>query len=258
LKFLITLGVIAASIASDAAASDSPDEPVGSDPLLTAPPASLSTVEIAALQARLADFADLGHYRADNERLSRTKAVTPRVVFFGDSITDNWFAVPGVASVPGYVNRGISGQTTPQLLLRFRQDVIDLQPALVFILAGTNDIAGNTGASTLSMIEDNLRSMTELAKANHIKVILASVLPAADYPWRPGLRPAAKVRALNAWIKTYAQSTGATYLDFHSRLTNAQGGMDPEFAADGVHPSPAGFAVMTPLARRAIDETLAK
>ncbi len=258
MKFVVTLVVIVASIASHAAASDSPDEPVGIDSRLTVPPASLTTVEIAALQARLSDFADLARYRADDERLSRTKAVKPRVVFFGDSITDNWFGVPGVASVPEYVNRGISGQTTPQLLLRFRQDVIDLHPTLVLILAGTNDIAGNTGASTLSMIEDNLRSMTELAKANHIKVILASLLPAADYPWRPGLRPAAKVRAVNEWIKTYARSAGAIYLDFYSRLTNAQGGMDPEFAADGVHPTPAGFDVMTALARRAIDETLAR
>ncbi len=258
MKFLTNLLVIAASISSHAAASDSPDEPVGIDPLLTAPPASLSTAEIASLQARLADFADLRRYRADDERLSRTKADKPRVVFFGDSITDNWFGVPGVASVPEYINRGISGQTTPQMLLRFRQDVIDLHPALVLILAGTNDIAGNSGASTLPMIEDNLRSMTELAKANHIKVILASLLPAADYPWRPGLRPAAKVRAVNDWIKTYARSTGVTYLDFYSRLTNAQGGMDPEFAADGVHPTPAGFDVMTALARPAIEATLAR
>jgi lysophospholipase L1-like esterase len=244
----------------DVAASGSTAEPVGIDPLFTAPAASLSAGEVAALQARLADFAQLGHYRVDDERLSRTKAVAPRIVFLGDSITDNWSSSGGMIFSPGktYLNRGISGQTTAQMLLRFRQDVINLHPAAVLILAGTNDIAGNTGASTLPMIEDNLRSMTELAKSNHIRVILASLLPVSDYSWRPGLRPAAKVRSLNAWIKRYAQSVGATYLDFHSVLTNAQGGMDAALASDGVHPTDAGYAIMTALARRAIDETLAR
>jgi len=128
----------------------------------------------------------------------------------------------------------------------------------VVILAGTNDIAGNTGAATLQMIEDNLRSMVELAKANQIRVVLASLLPASDYPWRRGLQPAAKVRAVNAWIERYARSVGATYVDFYSRLTNAQGGMDAVFAADGVHPTAAGYAVMTSLAVPAIDQALAK
>jgi lysophospholipase L1-like esterase len=235
-------------------------EPVGIDELLTAPPASLLPEQVAALQSRLADFAQLGHYRADDERLSHTKTAAPRIVFLGDSITDNWSGSAGTTFSWGktHINRGISGQTTAQMLLRFRQDVVDLHPAAVLILAGTNDIAGNTGASTLPMIEDNLRSMTELAKSNHIRVILASLLPVSDYPWRPGLRPAAKVRSLNAWIKQYAGAVGATYLDFHSALANAEGGMDAALAADGVHPTDAGFAVMTPLAQRAIDETLAK
>ena len=244
----------------DVAADRSTAEPVGIDPLLTAPPASLSPAEIGALQARLADFAQLGHYRADDERLSHTQTATPRIAFLGDSITDNWISDAGTVFSPGktYINRGISGQTTAQMLLRFRQDVINLNPAAVLILAGTNDIAGNTGASTLPMIEDNLRSMTELAKSNHIRVILASLLPVSDYSWRPGLRPAAKVRSLNTWIKRYAQSVGATYLDFHSALSNAQGGLDAALAGDGVHPTAAGFAIMTPLAQRAIDKTLAR
>jgi lysophospholipase L1-like esterase len=144
------------------------------------------------------------------------------------------------------------------MLLRFRQDVIGIHPAVVVILAGTNDIAGNTGATTSTMIEDNLRSMVELASANQIRVVLASLLPASDYPWRPGLQPAARVRALNAWIEHYAQSVGATYVDFHSRLTNAQGGMDAVFAADGVHPSAAGYAIMTSLALPAIDQALGR
>jgi lysophospholipase L1-like esterase len=243
-----------------AASSSHSEPPVGIDELLTAPPASLSPEQVAALQSRLADFAQLTHYRADDERLSRARTAAPRVVFLGDSITDNWSSSAGTTFPWGkaYINRGISGQTTAQMLLRFRQDVIDLHPATVLILAGTNDIAGNTGASTLPMIEDNLRSMTELAKSNHIRVILASLLPVSDYPWRTGLRPAAKVRSLNAWIKRYAGSAGATYLDFYSALTNADGGMDATLAADGVHPTDAGYAVMTPLAQRAIDETLAK
>ena len=244
----------------DVAANPPTAEPVGIDPLFTAPPVSLSPAEVAALQSRLADFAQLGHYRADDERLSHDDRGTARIVFLGDSITDNWFGDAGTVFSPGraYINSGISGQTTAQMLLRFRQDVIDLHPAAVLILAGTNDIAGNTGASTLPMIEDNLRSMTELAKSNHIRVILASLLPVTDYSWRPGLRPAAKVRSLNAWIKQYAQSAGATYLDFYSALTNAQGGMDAALASDGVHPTAAGFAIMTPLAQRAIDKTFAR
>ena len=125
------------------------------------------------------------------------------------------------------------------------------------ILAGTNDIAGNTGLSTPAMIEDNLRSMTELARANGIRVVLASVLPVSDYPWRPGLQPAGKVRALNAWLRDYARGHGAMYLDYHDALANAQGGMDARLAADGVHPTPAGYAVMAPLAEQAIAEALA-
>jgi lysophospholipase L1-like esterase len=136
--------------------------------------------------------------------------------------------------------------------------VIGLHPAAVVILAGTNDIAGNTGLATLHMIEDNFRSMTELAQAHHIRVILASVLPVSDYPWHPGLQPASKVRALNAWLKSYAASNGATYLDYYSALANAQGGMDSRLASDGVHPTPAGYMIMAPLAQRAIERALAK
>jgi lysophospholipase L1-like esterase len=243
-------------------------EVLGTDPLFTAPPASLSAQEISTLQARLADYAQLARYRADDERLAQSPARVPRIVFLGDSITDDWITKEWQDTISHshtppsadreYINRGISGQTTAQMLLRFRQDVIDIHPAVVVILAGTNDIAGNTGATTLTMIEDNLRSMVELAKANRIRVVMASLLPASDYPWRRGLQPAAKVRAVNAWIEEYAHTVGATYVDFHSRLTNAQGGMDAVFAADGVHPTAAGYAVMTNLALPAIDRALAK
>jgi Lysophospholipase L1 and related esterases len=182
------------------------------------------------------------------------------VVFLGDSITDGWGRNKGTSFFPGkpFINRGISGQTTAQMVLRFRQDVIDLHPAAVVILAGTNDIAGNTGLATLPMIEDNVRSMTELAQAHRIRVILASVLPTIDYPWQPGLQPAGKIRALNAWLRRYAAAHGATYLDYYRALATPQGGMRAGLSSDGVHPTPAGYAVMAPLAQQAIERALAR
>ena len=203
------------------------------------------------------DYGQLGRYREANAALRAPAPDENRVVFFGDSITDGWRLDESFPGKP-YVNRGISGQTTAQMLLRFRQDVIGLKPAAVVILAGTNDIAGNTGTATQAMIEDNLQSMAELARAHGIRVVLASVLPVSDYPWRPGLQPADKVRRLNAWIGDYARRSGATYLDYWSALADAQGGMDAKLAADGVHPTPAGYAVMAPLAQKAIDRALAK
>jgi lysophospholipase L1-like esterase len=155
-----------------------------------------------------------------------------------------------------YVGRGISGQTTPQMLVRFRQDVIDLKPKVVVILAGTNDIAGNSGPSTLEMIEDNLKSMTELAQRNGIRVVLSSVLPVYDYPWRSGLEPAPKIVALNDWMKQYAKSVGAVYLDYWTALADARQGMRAEYSADGVHPNEAGYRVMAPLAEAAIREAM--
>jgi lysophospholipase L1-like esterase len=182
-----------------------------------------------------------------------------RVVFFGNSITEAWTPLFG-SMFPGkpYIGRGISGQTTPQMLARFRHDVIDLAPKVVVILAGTNDIAGNTGPSTLEMIEDNLKSMTELAGAHGIRVVLSSVLPVYDYPWRPGLEPAQKIVALNAWMKQYAASAGAVYLDYHTPMADARQGMRAEYSADGVHPNRAGYEVMAPLAEAAIAEALRK
>lgn len=236
------------------------DAPVAADPLFVAPADSLRPEQVRSLQQRLADWPQLGRYREDNAALPPPAKGERRVVFYGDSITDGWGRVQGTVFFPGkpYVNRGISGQTTAQMLLRFRRDVVELKPAAVVILAGTNDIAGNTGVATQAMIEDNLQSMAELARAHGIRVVLASVLPVSDYPWRPGLRPADKVKRLNAWIRDYARRSGATYLDYWSALANAQGGMDSKLAADGVHPTPAGYAVMAPLARKAIDRALAK
>jgi lysophospholipase L1-like esterase len=203
------------------------------------------------------DWPNLQRYRDANAKLSSPVKNETRVVFLGNSITEGW--APYFAKMfPGkpYIGRGIGGQTTPQLLVRFRQDVIDLKPKVVVILAGTNDIAGNTGPSTLEMIEDNLASMAELAKANRIRVVLSSVLPVYDYPWRPGLEPAPKIIALNKWMKDYAKQHGAVYLDYHSAMADARGGMRSELASDGVHPNEAGYRIMAPLAERAIAEAL--
>lgn len=203
------------------------------------------------------DWANLHRYRAANAELGPPKPGENRVVFYGNSITDVW-ATSFPTTFPGkpYVGRGISGQTTPQMLVRFRQDVVALRPKVVVILAGTNDIAGNTGPSSLEMVEDNLASMTEIAKANGIRVVLSSVLPVYDYPWKPGLQPAPKIMALNAWIRQYAASVGATYLDYHSAMKDARDGLPVELAKDGVHPTAAGYAIMAPLAEAAIRSAL--
>jgi len=203
------------------------------------------------------DWASLARYRDANAALGAPKPDEQRVVFFGNSITDAWAKYfPQMFPGKPYVGRGISGQTTPQMLIRFRQDVIALQPAVVVILAGTNDIAGNTGPSTLGMIEDNLVSLVELAKANGIRVVMSSVLPVFDYRWAPGLEPAPKIIALNAWMKTYAESHGVVYLDYHTPMADARGGMKEGISTDGVHPNEAGYRIMAPLVERAIAEAL--
>jgi len=203
------------------------------------------------------DWANLARYREANAALGAPAPGEQRVVFMGNSITQGW-AQHFPAMFPGkpYIGRGISGQTTPQMLVRFRQDVIALRPAVVVILAGTNDIAGNTGPSTLEMIEDNIASMTDLALANGVRVVLSSVLPVFDYPWKPGLEPAPKIVALNAWIRNHAASRGAVYLDYHSVMSDARQGLRAEYSGDGVHPNEAGYRVMAPLAERAIGEAL--
>ena len=212
---------------------------------------------LEADEKRLADWPDLARYRDDNARLGTPKPGEARVVFLGDSITDSWGRDAG-EFFPGkpYVNRGISGQTTPQMLLRFRADVIALKPRVVVILAGTNDIAGNTGPSTPRMIEDNLTSMAELARANGIKIVFASILPAIDYPWRPGMRPADTIRELNAWLKAYCARAGLVYLDYYAALAATDGGLRAGLSADGVHPNAAAYAVMAPLAQKAIEQAL--
>ncbi len=213
--------------------------------------------ESVIARAAAGDWANLARYRDANAALGAPAPGTQRVVFMGNSITEGW-APHFPTHFPGkpYVGRGIGGQTTPQMLVRFRQDVIALHPAAVVILAGTNDIAGNTGPSTLEMIQDNLASMTELAMAHGIRVVLSSVLPVHDYPWRPGLEPAPRIVALNAWIRRYAAERGAVYLDYHSAMADARQGMRDGLAYDGVHPNEAGYRLMAQLAERAIAEAL--
>jgi lysophospholipase L1-like esterase len=204
------------------------------------------------MQKQLEDWPQLSRYAAADASLPASEP--GRVVFYGDSITDAWTRNGG-SFFPGkpYVNRGISGQTTEQMVVRFRQDVIDLHPVTVVILAGTNDIAGNTGPETPEMIEDNFRSMADLARANHIRVVLASVLPASGYPWkRSAGNPAEKIRSLNDWLKSYAAQQGITYLDYYSAMVAPDGGMKPGISIDGVHPNAAGYAIMEPLAEKAL------
>lgn len=250
----VLLTVMCAAPALDAAAVEAP----ASDPLLSAAVETLQPAQVRQMQQRLSDWPQLDHYRQRNAALPAPRAGTPRVVFFGDSITEGWGETDSPRFFPGkgYLNRGISGQTTAQMLLRFRQDVIALQPALVVILAGTNDIAGNTGPASQAMIEDNLHSMVELAQAHGIKVVLASVLPVSAYPWRPGLQPAGQVRALNDALKRYAAENTLVYLDYHAAMQNSAGGLDTELADDGVHPTAAGYARMAPLAEAAIATAL--
>jgi lysophospholipase L1-like esterase len=215
----------------------------------------LSFLMIHALIAQ--DWANLNRFKEENKMAGEPKQNENRVVFMGNSITQMWAEVDSVFFAnKSYINRGISGQTTPQMLLRFRQDVIKLKPKIVVILAGTNDIAGNTGPSTLEMIEDNIAGMAELARVNGIKVILCSVLPAFDYPWAPGKNPVEKIPTLNDWIRQYAEKNGQIYVDYYSPMVDENGGLKKEFSEDGVHPNFAGYAVMVPIIEQALKEAL--
>jgi lysophospholipase L1-like esterase len=212
-------------------------------------------------ELRRADWPNLKRFHDADEKLGASMPGEKRVVFMGDSITQGWVH-HGVPPEPAdtakdYVNRGISGQTTPQMVLRFRQDVIDLKPAAVVIFAGTNDIAGNTGDMTPEQTEENFASMADLAKANGIRVVLCSILPAFDFPWRPGRDPATKIVALNGWIKSYAASHGYVYVDFYAAMVDERGGLPEKLSHDGVHPNPAGYAIMTPLVDAGIAKALA-
>lgn len=205
------------------------------------------------------DWPNLNKYQKQNVQLKPLQSGENRIVFMGDSITEFWSVInPEYFAGKPYVNRGISGQTTPQMLVRFRADVIALKPAVVVILAGINDIAGNTGPATLDMIANNIFSMAELAKANHIKVILCSVLPAYDFSWKPNQNPADKVVALNEMIQNYAEANEILYLDYFSAMADERKGLPALYSNDEVHPNKTGYQVMAPLAEKAIIEVLAK
>lgn len=222
--------------------------------LIGAPRASAEEPEVERLRT---DWAQLEQYRDENRRLPPPGAARPRVIFLGDSLTQSWdLAGLGLDQLE-LLNRGISGQTSPQMLVRFRQDVVDLRPAVVHILAGTNDLAGNAGPTTLEAIEDNVSSMAEIAAANHIRVVLGSVLPALDYPWRRGLEPAPRIVALNGWMRAYARRRNLVYADYYSALVDSRGGFKSQLADDGVHPNRAGYAAMEPIARESLRQALA-
>jgi len=222
-------------------------------------PSAQTPEQIAAMQAKLNDWPQLDRYRAENAALAVPAAGEQRVVFYGDSITDGWGRRPGTGTFfPGkpYVNRGISGQTTPQMVVRFQQDVVHLQPAVVVILAGTNDVAGNTGPSTPEMTEDNFAAMAAIARQNGIKVVLASITPAYAYPWKPSVQPVPAIHEINQWLKDYSAREHFVYLDYYSALVDDKGGMRPGLSFDGVHPNAAGYAIMAPLAEAAIAQAL--
>jgi acyl-CoA thioesterase I len=209
------------------------------------------------LAGELQDWNQLGRYHQDDLRLEAQPRVPGRVVFLGDSITDIWKLAKFFPGKP-YVNRGISGQTTPQMLVRMMPDVVDLKPDAVILLAGTNDIAGNTGPETAKMIEENFEAITELAQAHQIKVILCSLTPVSDYTAHPQTvhRPPAQILELNAWIKSYSAEVRAVFADYYSALVDGKGMLKNGYSNDGLHPNDRGFALLAPLAEAAIEKAL--
>ncbi|MFI5177548.1 MAG: GDSL-type esterase/lipase family protein [Vicinamibacterales bacterium] len=252
------LGVVAACTLAVSAQTPSPRP--APPPLPDCAELAAAVRAVAANDARLRDWPNLARY-ADANR----SAASAEVVFLGDSITDSWQRPQFGGFFPGkrYADRGISGQTTPQMLLRFRPDVLALKPKAVVILAGTNDVAGNTGPMTDELIEGNLASMSELAVASRVKVVLASITPVSEYHVstvaptpETTTRPMARIRAINAWIRTYAAAHGHVYLDYFSAMVDGAGLLKAELSSDDLHPNAAGYAIMAPLAQAAIDKAL--
>ncbi len=226
----------------------------------------LTPYQKSQLERTYNDWPFLARFRDANKLVPPPSPGETRVVFMGDSITEGW-GMKATATSPGrgeffpgkpYINRGISGQTTPQMLVRFRQDVVLLKPKVVVLLAGTNDLAENTGKESIEEIGNNIASMSELARASGIRVVLCSVLPASDFHWHKGLEPAPRIRELNAWIKEYAAKNGFVYVDYYSGMANSDGGLKAELSPDGVHPNKAGYDLMAPLAEAGIAEALRK
>jgi acyl-CoA thioesterase I len=227
---------------------------------------NLTPYQKSQLERTYNDWAFLAKFRDADKQLPPPSPGETRVVFMGDSITEGW-GMKATATSPArgeffpgkpYINRGISGQTTPQMLVRFRQDVILLKPKVMVLLAGTNDIAENTGKETLEEIANNIASMSDLARANGIRVVLCSVLPASDFHWHKGLEPAPKIKELNTWMKEYAAKNSLVYVDYYAPMANSEGGLKAELSPDGVHPNKAGYDLMAPLAEAGIAEALKK
>ncbi len=261
---VLTLSLVTFVAGSSASAQATPPEATtGQTPKAAMVPLTPTRVAAAGDPMRT-DWANLARFSKENAALPEPLTTEKRVVFLGDSITQNWLTnglppnTAGAEFFPGkpYVNRGISGQTSPQMLLRFRQDVIDLKPAAVVILAGTNDVAGNTGDMPPQQTTENLQSMADLAHFNGIRVVLCSILPAYDFPWKPGRQPAPKIIALNSWIKAYATKHGYAYVDFYSAMADERGGLPSKLSSDGVHPSKTGYDIMNPLVEAGIEQAL--
>lgn len=244
----IPTSILAATAARYDATRTGPPPPV--------PPEDLAARRASQAEAQKRDWPNLCMYRADNARLVAAPATARQVVFMGDSITYGWGLADAAFFGAGHVNRGISGQTTPQMLARFQADVAALRPRVVHIMAGTNDIAGNTGPTSVQDVRNNIIAMVTLAKANRAAVVLASIPPAKSFPWAPGLTPADQIREMNAWLKAYARAQGLIYVDYYAVLATPDGGMKPELTFDGVHPDAAGYRVMRPLAEAALKRAL--
>jgi lysophospholipase L1-like esterase len=207
--------------------------------------------------ANAQDWANLKKFKKENYEIMNSSVKKDYIVFMGNSITEGWLAYhPEFFEENPYINRGIGGQTTSQMVLRFKQDVIDLKPSVVVILAGINDIAQNTGPISIEMIAENIKSMAESAKANQIQVVLCSVLPAIDFSWRPGLEPAEKVMQLNRLINNYAKNNHIVYVDYFSAMVDTSNGLKKELGTDTVHPNKNGYLVMEPLVREGIKKAL--
>jgi lysophospholipase L1-like esterase len=200
------------------------------------------------------DYADVCHYADENAALGPPTA--GRVVYFGDSITELWKIQDAAFFTGEVLDRGVSGQTTAQMLIRYREDVINLHPRVVHIMAGTNDIAGNTGPTSITWIENNIKTMVEQAKANHIRVVLASIPPAARFTWRPELKPVESIATVNAWLAAYAREQGLVYVDYYAALDDGQHAFKSAWTLDGVHPNAAGYAVMEPLSKKAVAQAM--
>lgn len=261
---LMFLGTVVSAQTPASSQAQTPPAAASQPPAATAATCAEMATALTSLMgadARLRDWANMARYREANRTLAAPARSEARVVFMGDSITDGWQQPRYGGFFPGkpYVDRGISGQTTPQMLLRFRRDVIDLQPKAVVILAGTNDIAGNTGPMTNEEIQGNLASMSELAHAHKITVVFSSVTPVSEYhvanprnPPQTTTRPMARIKALNDWMKSYAAAHGDVYLDYFSAMVDDKGLMKAELTEDDLHPNAKGYAIMGPLAEAAI------